>query len=110
MIDDIIFSLPRMANGSIEMLPSVAESYSERLKSLRHQPHTVSIKDATKFGNLEYERGVKDGIQHAKNHQWKPSEGQMQSLSEIIAFAPETFKPKCTLVTLQDDLKKLMEE
>ena len=37
MIDDIIFSLPRMANGSIEMLPSVAKSYSERLKSL--QPH-----------------------------------------------------------------------
>ena len=81
-----------------------------RVKSLRPQPHTVSIKDATKFGNLEYERGVKDGIQHAKNHQWKPSEGQMQALSESIAFAPDTFKPKCTLVTLQDDLKKLMEE
>ena len=107
MIDDIIFSLPRMANGSIEMLPSVAESYSERLKSLRPQPHTVSIKDATKFGNLEYERGVKNGIQYAKNRQWKPSEGQMEALSETIAFAPDTFKPKCTLVTLQDDLKKL---
>lgn len=35
-------------------------------KSLRPQPHTVSIKDATKFGNLEYERGVKDGIQSEK--------------------------------------------
>jgi hypothetical protein len=80
------------------------------LKSLRPQPHTVSIKDATKFGNLEYERGVKDGIQHAKNHQWKPSEGQMLALSETIAFAPDTFKPKCTLITLQDELKKLMEE
>jgi hypothetical protein len=34
----------------------------------------------------------------------------MQALSESIAFAPDTFKPKCTLVTLQDDLKKMMEE
>lgn len=41
---------------------------------------------------------------------WKPSEEQMKALSETIAFAPDTFKPKCTLVTLQDDLKKLMEE
>lgn len=50
------------------------------LKSLRPQPHTVSIKDATKFGNLEYERGVKDGIQSEKSHQWKPSEEQMEAL------------------------------
>ena len=41
---------------------------------------------------------------------WKPSEEQMEALSETIAFAPDTFKPKCTLVTLQDDLKKLREE
>ena len=38
---------------------------------------------------------------------WKPSKDQMEALSETIAFAPDTFKPKCTLVTLQDDLKKL---
>lgn len=41
---------------------------------------------------------------------WKPSEEQMEALSETIEFAPDTFKPKCTLVTLQYDLKKLMEE
>lgn len=39
---------------------------------------------------------------------WKPSEEQIEALSETIEFAPDTFKPKCTLVTLQDDLKKLM--
>lgn len=38
---------------------------------------------------------------------WEPSEEQMKALSETIAFAPDTFKPKCTLVTLHDDLKKL---
>ena len=54
------------------------------LKSLRPQPHTVSIKNATKFGNLEYERGVKDGIQNEKNRQWKPSKEQMEALNEVI--------------------------
>lgn len=39
MIDDIIYCLPRMAMGNIEMLPSVAEQYAQRLKSLRPQPH-----------------------------------------------------------------------
>lgn len=75
-------------------------------KSLRPQPHTVSIKDATKFGNLEYERGVKDGIQSEKSRCWKPNEEQMGALSDTLAFIPDTFKPKCTLVTLQNDLKK----
>lgn len=42
------------------------------LKALRLHPYT------------EYERGVKDGIQNKKNHQWKPSEEQMKALNEII--------------------------
>ena len=53
-------------------------------KFLRPQPHTVSVKDATKFGNLEYERGVKDGIQSEKSRQWKPSKEQMDSLRDTI--------------------------
>ena len=53
------------------------EKLDKWLKSLRPQPH------------------------------WKPSEEQMRALSETIAFAPDTFKPKCTLMTLQNDLKKL---
>lgn len=46
----------------------------------RPQPNTVPLECATKFGNLEYERGVKDGIQHSENHCWKPSEEQMEAL------------------------------
>ena len=84
------------------------------LKSLRHQPHTVSIKDATKFGNLEYERGVKDGIQHAKNHQWKPSEEQMKALKIAQSFVVDDFSENPTLSeilkALYKQLKKLMEE
>lgn len=58
--------------------------FKNKLKSLRPQPHTVSIKNATKFGNLEYERGVKDGIQSEKNRQWKPSEEQMETLKQWL--------------------------
>ena len=60
-----------------------AGKFRDWLKSLRPQPHTVSIKDATKFGNLEYKRGVKDGIQSEKSHQWKPSEEQMKALEKV---------------------------
>ena len=60
----------------------VVKDWVQFLKSLRPQPHTISIKDATKFGNLEYERGVKDGIQSEKSHRWKPSEEQMKALEE----------------------------
>lgn len=49
------------------------------LEALRLQPHMVSIKNATKFGNLEYERGVKDGIQSEKSRQ------QEQSVAERFA-------------------------
>ena len=80
------------------------------LKSLRLQPHTVSIKDATKFGNLEYERGVKDGIQSEKSRQWKPSDEQMRELKTsysywhgITAEVPNTK----LLESLYNDLKKL---
>lgn len=37
MIKDIIYCLPKMANGRVEMLPSVALDYANRLKSLRPQ-------------------------------------------------------------------------
>ena len=69
----------------------------------------MSIKDATKFGNLEYERGVKDGIQHAKNHQWKPSEEQMDYLSGAYASAVAENDEKTARVlgSLHDDLLKL---
>ena len=49
-------------------------------KSLCPKPHTVSIKDAAKFGDLEYERGVKDGIQSEKSRHWKPGEEHIRVL------------------------------
>lgn len=86
---------------------SMLMSLTDKLKSLRPQPHTVSIKDATKFGNLEYERGVKDGIQHSENHRWKPSEEQMEALNYAIAEWDGGKKLE-GLYALRNDLKKLM--
>lgn len=39
---------------------------------------------------------------------WKPSEEQMEALRVTIDFMPDTFKPRCTLITLQNGLEKLM--
>ena len=39
---------------------------------------------------------------------WKPSEEQMNALMVTLEYMPDTFKPRCTLITLQNDLKKLM--
>ena len=75
------------------------------LKSLRPKPHTVSIKNATKFGNLEYERGVKDGIQNEKNRHWKPSEEQMDALFTCTSVG--SFGHREALKSLYNDLKKL---
>ena len=81
------------------------------LKSLRPQPHTVSTNNATKFGNLEYERGVKDGIQSEKSHQWKPSEEQMDALRASNSYwrGASNETPCINLLeSLYNDLKKLI--
>ena len=36
---------------------------------------------------------------------WKPSEEQMEALKETIDIAPDTYKQRCTLVCLYNDLK-----
>lgn len=38
---------------------------------------------------------------------WRPSEEQMKALEETIDFAPESFKPRCTLQSLLKQLKAL---
>ena len=81
-----------------------SREFINRLKSLRPRPHTASIKDATKFGNLEYERGVKDGIRSEKSHQWKPNEEQMGAL---FAASERNDKMGAILNSLYNDLKKL---
>jgi len=86
-------------------------AYLERqkeLKSLCPQPHTVSIKDATEFGNLEYERGVKDGIQSEKSHHWRPSEKQMKALRESSVSWMNEYMENCeNLKSLYNDLESL---
>jgi hypothetical protein len=76
------------------------------LKSLRQQPHTVSIKNATKFGNLEYERGVKDGIQSEKGRQWKPSDEQLRPLEYAIEYFKKKGNDTTYLESLYNDLQK----
>lgn len=85
----------------------------KRLKALRPQPHTVEIKDATNFGNLEYERGVKDGIQSEKSRQWKPSKKQMKALEASCSvlkthdtWGEDEHLP--ILMSLINDLQKLL--
>ena len=38
---------------------------------------------------------------------WKPSEEQMEALRVTLEYMPDTFKLRCTLMTLYNDLKKL---
>lgn len=79
---------------------------AKRLKALSPQPNTVSIKDATKFGNLEYERGVKDGL----NQHWKPSKEQMSMLLAVINEPNNAGSESChiSLKSLYNDLEKQM--
>ena len=92
-----------------DMTPDLVDCYErffKKVKSLRPQPHTVSIKDATKFGNLEYERGVKDGIQYSENHRWKPSEEQLSKLSRIAEGIPDDDDAEL-LIEIYEHLTKL---
>lgn len=50
----------------------------------------------------------RDWVEVKQESPWKPSEEQMLALSDTLEFMPDTFKPKCTLITLQNDLEKLM--
>ena len=61
MIERIIFALPKMANGIIGILPSIAEEYAERLKSLQPPYHC-------------------DDCKLKKSLNWKPSEEQLEVL------------------------------
>ena len=74
------------------------EECLERLKSLRPQ-----IIDSTTLYTIEQ---VNEKIREAQ--EWKPSEEQMQALMDTLEFMPDAFKPRCTLVTLQNDLEKLI--
>lgn len=90
--------------------PNLANAFrvaKDWLKSLHPQPHTVSIKDATKFGNLEYERGVKDGIQNEKSRHWKPSEEQMDILDKVYHYL---WADRNATADMQDGLGDFIDE
>ena len=81
----------------------------DRLKSLRPQPNTVPVENATKFGNLEYERGVKDGIQSEKSRQWKPTYEQMEALRKAVNKLADTeVADSVRLSIMYDHLKELI--
>ena len=94
--DYIIHALTNNTHAK-EQGPVLYAKEIDWLKSLRPQYH----------GDVTMTEAYKMGLEAGKASSWKPSEEQMEALSETIAFAPDTFKPKCTLVTLQDDLKNL---
>lgn len=58
------------------------------------------------WGGIDKHTVIK-ALRSLKPH-WKPSEEQMDALRITLEYMPDTFKPRCTLVTLQDDLKKQM--
>ena len=127
MIDDIIFSLPRMANGSIEILPSVAKSYSERLKSLKdrgnfpksntNSPSEWSEEDEKMQKNiiwlLEVHPSYRKEVDWLKSLRpqphWEPTKEQMEYLSKAIVTLGEEGDGKTAAVLneLRKDLKNL---
>ena len=109
MIEDIVYCLPKMAMGNIEMLPSVAESYAERLKSLRPikqewseedekmREGVIALLEAIKIWILTLEIGCANNPSpwlidqrinwfKALRPSWKPSEKQMKALSNSIEY------------------------
>ena len=85
---------------SIEKYKDDIDWLENRSGTLRPQAHMVSVEGAKKFGNREYERGVKDGIQSEKSHQWKPSEQEKIALRTAICILTEENCPK-TVANLQ---------
>lgn len=79
MIDHLIEALPMWATGRIAMLPSQADEYVKRIKSLRPQPH------------------------------WKPSEDQMEALESAVKLYKDTHFEihHEKIVSLYEQLKKL---
>lgn len=84
--------------------PQQPETVNSKWFKEHCQPCMVSVKDATKFGNLEYERGIKDGIQSEKSRQWRPSEEQIRA---VFDASERNDKLGSVLRNLYGDLRKL---
>ena len=103
------------------------ETYKEKDKAFKLGKHQLAIKFMNyldenrpegKMGlsNSECEdidKAFKENdwekiIRYANKYSWKPSEEQMSALADTLEDMPEHYKPKCTLESLERDLKKLM--
>lgn len=84
--------------------PQQPETVNSKWFKEHCQPCMVSVKDAVKFGNLEYERGIKDGIQSEKSRQWRPSEEQIRA---VFDASERNDKLGSVLRNLYGDLRKL---
>ena len=81
--EDRIRQIERIAQAA-GCTQKLQEEIHDWLKFRRPKPHTVSVENATKFGNLKYERGVKDGIHSEKSRKWKPSREQIEELLNVL--------------------------
>ena len=67
---------------------------------LRGKVNLVEILDSRKESIINFLKSLRPS--------WRPSEEQMNALRVTIDFMPDTFKPRCTLVTLLNGLEKLI--
>ena len=104
MINHIIEALPRWANGQITILPSQAEEYVERFKSLMLGGVYSSYEMAK-----AYVEGQDNILKNLDKYcpSWKPSEEQMRGLAHAINLDVYDAK-RYGLDSLYNDLKKLM--
>ena len=99
MINHIIEALPKWANGLITILPSQAEEYVKRLKSLRPQYH----------GDVTMTEAYKMGLEAGRASSWRPSEEQIYSLGTVVKGVGEANVGSIgyNLKDLYEQLKKL---
>ena len=122
MIDNIIYCLPRMATGTIEMLPSLAKQYALCLKSLfpSWKPSEqekgalrTAIHILTEERNFPKTGAQLQNILNAfedkeSRKDWKPSEEQMEILQYVCTQSSHpNQKVIPVLESLYNDLKKL---
>lgn len=73
------------------------QSYDEMEKSVNELCNGIQHWFNTEF----------DSYFNSDSSHWKPSEEQMRALADALEDMPEHYKPKCTLESLERELKKL---
>lgn len=117
--DDILKKLKSISLQPIQL----KEAYKEGFQTARHATALAFMKyldENRPEGKMCLSNGECEEIEKAflvgdwekierylHKYHWKPSKEQMEALKEDIDFAPDTYKLRCTLVSLYNDLKKL---